>query len=77
MAKDEKTGRTYRTPQEDAALRHYRDTRGRNHRRIGAITRAAHRSLLTPQEQVETLDARLGTGIGAERERARLESQQS
>lgn len=44
-------------------------------RRKEAKVRAEQRSLLTPQQQLERLDKRLGAGVGAKKERERLNKQ--
>lgn len=41
-------------------------------RRIGAAERAQYYATLTPEQKIAHLDARLGKGVGAEKERARL-----
>ena len=41
-------------------------------KRAEAAERDAHRATLTPQQQIAELDRRLGVGIGAQKERARL-----
>ena len=46
----------------------------REKRQREAIERQSRREKRTPQEQLQILDQRLGPGIGAERERARLTS---
>lgn len=38
-----------------------------------ALDRQANRDTLTPEQQIAELDRRLGKGIGASKERARLE----
>ena len=43
-------------------------------RREEALERQSERSARTPVQQLEKLDILLGTDIGAERERARLQS---
>lgn len=45
---------------------------GRKNKHTEALERAAARAKLTPQEQLAKLDKRLGKGVGARRERARL-----
>jgi len=44
----------------------------RDIRRKGAKTRQAEYNAMTPQEKIKALDERLGNGIGAKKERARL-----
>jgi len=44
-------------------------------RREGAALRVENRSKLSAQDQVKVLDVRLGVGVGAKRERARLAKQ--
>lgn len=44
----------------------------RNNRQAQAKTRVEQRGQRTPEEQTVVLDDRLGAGIGAQRERARL-----
>lgn len=46
----------------------------REKRQDSARGRAEARALLTPADQIKALDAKLGVGVGAERERARLTS---
>lgn len=50
------------------------DRQAVNQRRVQAITRAARHDLLTPKQKLAKLDARLGEGKGAARERAKLEA---
>lgn len=70
MSKDDK-GRTFRTKQEDAARAHYFE----NHNRVEtARLRQEEAEGRTPSDRLAALDARLGVGQGAERERARLEA---
>jgi hypothetical protein len=47
-------------------------TRQQTVRRDGAVLRKEKRNILSAQEQLKTLDARLGVNIGATRERVRL-----
>jgi len=47
----------------------------RERRRDAAEERAEARAALSPQQQLERLDALLGEGTGAVKERARLEKQ--
>lgn len=42
-------------------------------RKKEADERAAERSKRSPQEQLQVLDAKLGVGVGARRERAKLQ----
>ena len=42
-------------------------------RRVSATARIEERSKRSPQEQLATLDRTLGVGVGAVRERARLQ----
>jgi len=51
-------------------MRNGRDAK--EERRINAENRQAFRAKLTPKQQLEELDLRLGKGIGAKRERTRL-----
>jgi len=44
----------------------------RNYRRKTALERNEARSERSPQQQLAVLDERLGKGVGAEKERARL-----
>jgi len=53
----------------------YRGPAVQEERRLAAEARQRLRNELTPAEQIERLDARLGAGIGAKRERARLHEQ--
>jgi len=46
---------------------------GREQRRAEAAERQAARDALTPRQQLARLDAKLGRGVGARRERARLQ----
>jgi Spy/CpxP family protein refolding chaperone len=48
------------------------DHQSKEVRKIHAGERQAVREVLTPQQQLAVLDRRLGKGIGAARERARL-----
>lgn len=43
-------------------------------RKAKATQRLRHREQRTPQEQLKLLDLRLGKGLGAKKERARLSS---
>ncbi|MGD8373929.1 MAG: hypothetical protein PVI21_03670 [Candidatus Woesebacteria bacterium] len=56
----------------DAARTEWRRTRGPASRRDRALERNAAAASLTPQQRIELLDKRLGVGVGADRERARL-----
>lgn len=47
-------------------------SRHNKRRRSGVEVRQARRDALTPNEQLLALNARLGVGVGAVRERARL-----
>ncbi len=47
-------------------------TKNNTARHTQAVARQADRNQRTPEEQVEVLDARLGKGRGATRERTRL-----
>lgn len=47
----------------------------REKRQDEAKGRNEARATLTPEQQIEALDNRLGVGVGAERERARLAKQ--
>lgn len=48
--------------------------KGRRDARVsGAALRKEERDLRTPQQQLERLDKLLGVGIGAKKERARLQ----
>jgi len=44
----------------------------KDQRRKDAQVRAEQRGLLTPQQQIDRLDKRLGAGVGAKKERAKL-----
>lgn len=43
-------------------------------RREDAVKRAAVRAARTPQEQLDILDKRLGVGVGAKKEREKLQA---
>lgn len=47
----------------------------RKERQLDAIDAQAERDKLSPESQLNVLDARLGVGIGAVKERARLHKQ--
>jgi hypothetical protein len=47
----------------------------RTARQADANLRGSEREARTPKQQLKALDARLGKGIGAQRERAKLEAQ--
>lgn len=47
-------------------------SKGKEERRRRALERDAERRGRTPEQQLAVLDERLGPGVGAERERARL-----
>lgn len=49
-----------------------RGEKQRDERKQRALARQHQRDELTPAEQLANLDDRLGVGVGAERERARL-----
>jgi hypothetical protein len=53
----------------------FRDEDALEVRRTGAANRAAYYATLTPQQKLERLDARLGPGNGAAKERAKLASE--
>ena len=55
-----------------AKLRKY-GARSRSERRIEAEQRNTHWSILQLQQQLERLDERLGEGIGAKKQRARIQ----
>jgi hypothetical protein len=63
-------------PSEDSSVRssNHKSTGrvAREQRQETAAARTQAREARSAQEQVEALDQRLGTGVGAERERARL-----
>lgn len=60
-------------PHEEARER-YQAERGPDARQRKADEREALRAELTPMEQTARLDQRLGKGMGARRERARLQA---
>lgn len=49
--------------------------RSRKERREEAVERQAERDKRTAKQQIEMLDFRLGKGVGAKKERARLSSE--
>ena len=55
-----------------ARLRKY-GARSRSERRIEAEQRNTHWSILQLQQQLERLDERLGEGVGAKKQRARIQ----
>lgn len=61
-----------RQPWEEARDRYAVERGGAEGRKARANSRAEARGKLSPREQLDELDARLGKGAGAARERARL-----
>lgn len=47
-------------------------TREKNERQLQAAIRQAEYDALTPQQKLDRIDERLGKGVGAAKERARL-----
>lgn len=73
MASDKKTRLSADQSRIDAARTAWQANRGPAARRSRAITRNADRVKLSPTQRLALLDERLGAGVGATRERARLE----
>ncbi len=61
--------------QHDTAVEKYKSEHGRDGRKLNAEFDKAEREKLGPNAQLEQLDHRLGAGVGAKKERARLLAQ--
>lgn len=54
-------------------IKHPHATRRRETRKVEAVKRLTERATISPAQQLAALDKRLGKGVGAKKERARLQ----